>query len=124
MSAPTGHPDVAPAGDDAGPPAEDDRPKVYLDLPEVSSSSFRQRRPSRWWRIGFPIALVLLVAAVPLLVYLGGRIVRIRIDGTVEPFAAGLTRPAAIAVLDDGAVVVAEDTGRLLRISTARRTTP
>jgi len=56
--------------------------------------------------------------------YLGGRIVRIRIDGTAEPFAAGLTRPAAIAVLDDGAVVVAEDTGRLLRISTARRPTP
>jgi hypothetical protein len=49
--------------------------------------------------------------------YLGGRIVRIRPDGAVEAFAAGFTRPAAIAVLDDGAVVVAEDTGRLLRIS-------
>jgi hypothetical protein len=48
--------------------------------------------------------------------YLGGRIVRVRADGTVEPFAGGLTRPAAVAVLDDGAVIVAEDTGRLLRI--------
>jgi hypothetical protein len=48
--------------------------------------------------------------------YLGGRIVRVRRDGAVEPFAAGLTRPAALAVLADGAVVVAEDTGRLLRI--------
>jgi hypothetical protein len=53
--------------------------------------------------------------------YLGGRVVRIRIDGAVEPFAAGLTRPAAIAVLDDGAVVVAEDTGRLLRIAATPR---
>ena len=49
--------------------------------------------------------------------YLGGRVVRIRDDGTVQPFAVGLTRPAAITVLDDGAVVVAEDTGRLLRIA-------
>ncbi|HEY7140543.1 MAG TPA: hypothetical protein VIE44_10620 [Methylomirabilota bacterium] len=49
--------------------------------------------------------------------YLGGRIVRVRADGTVEPFAQGLTRPAALAVLTDGGVIVAEDTGRLLRIS-------
>jgi hypothetical protein len=54
--------------------------------------------------------------------YLGGRIVRIRADGAVEAFAAGFTRPAAIAVLADGAVVVAEDTGRLLRIAATPRT--
>ena len=47
---------------------------------------------------------------------LGGRIVRARGDGAVEPFAERLTRPAALAVLADGVVVVAEDTGRLLRI--------
>ena len=56
--------------------------------------------------------------------YLGGRIVRIRADGAVEAFAAGFTRPAAIAVLDDGAVVVAEDTGRLLRIFARPRVAP
>jgi outer membrane protein assembly factor BamB len=49
--------------------------------------------------------------------YLGGRIVRVRADGAVEPFAEGLTRPAALAVVGDGVVLVAEDTGRLLRIS-------
>jgi hypothetical protein len=49
--------------------------------------------------------------------YLGGRIVRVRGDGAVEPFAEGLTRPAALAVVGDGVVLVAEDTGRLLRIS-------
>jgi hypothetical protein len=48
--------------------------------------------------------------------YLGGRIVRVRGDGAVELFAEGLTRPAALAVAGDGAVIVAEDTGRLLRI--------
>ena len=48
--------------------------------------------------------------------YLGGRLVRVRGDGAVEPFAEGLTRPAALAVAGDGALLVAEDTGRLLRI--------
>jgi hypothetical protein len=48
--------------------------------------------------------------------YPGGRIVRVHADGIVEPFAEGLTRPAALAILDDRAVVVAEDTGRLIRI--------
>jgi hypothetical protein len=56
--------------------------------------------------------------------YMGGRIFRIRSDGTVERFVEGLTRPAAIAVLGDGAVVVAEDTGRLLRIAPPRRPAP
>ncbi len=56
--------------------------------------------------------------------YLGGRIFRIRADGAVERFVEGLIRPAALAVLGDGAVVVAEDTGRLLRIFPARRPTP
>lgn len=56
--------------------------------------------------------------------YLGGRIARIRADGAVEPFAEGLTRPAALAVLADGAVLVAEDTGRLLRIFAPPRVGP
>lgn len=56
--------------------------------------------------------------------YLGGKIVRVRADGTVERFVEGLIRPAALAVLGEGAVVVAEDTGRLLRIFPARRPAP
>jgi glucose/arabinose dehydrogenase len=51
---------------------------------------------------------------------LGGRIIRVRADGRAEPFAEGLTRPTALAVLGDGSLVVAEDTGRLLRIFTPR----
>lgn len=56
--------------------------------------------------------------------YLGGRIVRVRGDGAAEPFVEGLTRPAALAVLADGALVVAEDTGRLLRIFAEPRVAP
>ena len=56
--------------------------------------------------------------------YLGGRIARIHANGAVEPFAGGLTRPVALAVLADGALVVAEDTGRLLRIFAPPRVAP
>ena len=55
--------------------------------------------------------------------YLGGRIARVRADGAVEPFVEGLTRPVALAVLGE-AVIVAEDTGRLLRIAFPPVTTP
>lgn len=48
--------------------------------------------------------------------FLGGRIVRLRVDGAVESFAEGLTRPAAIALAEDGTVFVAEDPGRVLRL--------
>jgi hypothetical protein len=53
---------------------------------------------------------------------LGGRIIRVQADGRGETFAEGPTRPMALAVLSDGTVVVAEDTGRLLRILVPPRT--
>jgi hypothetical protein len=55
--------------------------------------------------------------------YLGGRIARVRTNGAVERFVEGLTRPVALAVLGE-AVIVAEDTGRLLRIVFPPGTTP
>jgi glucose/arabinose dehydrogenase len=51
---------------------------------------------------------------------LGGRVIRVQAGGRAEPFAEGLTRPTAVAVLGDGSLVVAEDTGRLLRIFAPR----
>lgn len=48
--------------------------------------------------------------------FLGGRIDRVLPDGTVQPFVQGLSRPAAVTVLPDGTVLVAEDTSRLLRL--------
>jgi hypothetical protein len=47
---------------------------------------------------------------------LGGRIFRVGPDGTVEPFVEGLVRPAALAVLPDGSLVVAQDTMRVVRL--------
>lgn len=51
--------------------------------------------------------------------FLGGRIVRILEDGTVQPFVEGLARPAAVVVLPDGTLFVAEDTSRVLRLTRA-----
>ncbi|MBI3458080.1 MAG: hypothetical protein HY002_20085 [Candidatus Rokubacteria bacterium] len=48
--------------------------------------------------------------------FLGGRIVRVGRDGTVHRFVEGLVRPAAVTILPDGTVLVAEDTNRLLRL--------
>jgi hypothetical protein len=47
---------------------------------------------------------------------MGGRIVRVLPDGAVEEFVQGLVRPTALAVLPDGSLIVAGDTGRLLRL--------
>jgi hypothetical protein len=94
MSAPTGHTDVAPADDGSqGALADEERPKVYLDLPEVSSSNFRHRRGSRWWRFGFPAVLLLLFAAVPVLVYAGAQVVLKTNDGRLVPGTADPNQP-------------------------------
>lgn len=50
--------------------------------------------------------------------YLGGRLVRVTRDGTVHRLIEGLARPAAVTVAA-GAIFVAEDTGRILRIRAA-----
>jgi hypothetical protein len=55
--------------------------------------------------------------------YLGGRIARVRASGAVEPFVEGLIRPVALAALGE-AVIVAEDTGRLLLIVPPPRAAP
>jgi hypothetical protein len=89
VSAPTGHPDLAPSGADP----DDDQPKVYLDLPEVSTSHFRHRRASRWWRYGFPAALAVLIAAVPVLVYAGAQVVLKSNDGRLIPATADPSSP-------------------------------
>jgi hypothetical protein len=89
VSAPTGHPDLAPSGADP----ERDQPKVYLDLPDVSSSHFRRRRASRWWRYGFPVVLVLLIAAVPVLIYAGTQVVLKSNDGRLIPGTADPSSP-------------------------------
>ncbi len=46
----------------------------------------------------------------------GGRIVRVGPDGATHPFVEGLTRPMALVALADGSLVVAEDSGQILRL--------
>lgn len=48
--------------------------------------------------------------------HFGGRIVRVDPDGTARPFVEGLTRPMALVTLPDGSLVVAEDSGQVLRL--------
>jgi len=93
VSAPTGHADVAPAPEGSSSDRDAEGPKVYLDLPEVSSSTFRHTRPSRWWRYGFPAVLVLLVAAVPVLLYAGVQVVLKSNDGRLIPSTTDASSP-------------------------------
>ena len=90
VSAPTGASGRRP------PTMPDDRepPKVYLDLPEVSTHPVPPPAPpSRWWRYGFPAVLVLLFAAVPVLVYAGAQVVLNSNDGRLIPATADPSSP-------------------------------
>ena len=48
---------------------------AFLDLDEPAKPSVAPRSSSRWWRLGFPAALVVLVLAVPPLVWAGVQVV-------------------------------------------------
>ena len=51
------------------------------------------RRPhQRWWRVGFPILLVALIVAIPVLVWFGGRVV---LDSNEGRIVGSITDPAA-----------------------------
>jgi LytR cell envelope-related transcriptional attenuator len=116
VSAPTGHPEIVPAG----PEVDGDQPKVYLDLPEVSTSHFRHRRPSRWWRYGFPAVLVLLIAAVPVLVFAGAQVVLKSNDGRLVPATADPKSPgwqATVPPTQTMALATLNDSGTLSSVA-------
>jgi hypothetical protein len=65
-----------------------------LSEPAGEPSRRPPRRRSRWWRIGYPVALVVLVLAIPVLVYAGLRVILDSTDGQLvrrvtDPSAAG-----------------------------------
>jgi hypothetical protein len=97
----------------------DQRPEVRLDLPEVPRPP-RRRRTSPWWRYGFPIALVLLVIAVPVLMWTGVQVVLKSNDGrliaaTADPSSPGweASIPATPAML----VATVSDSGELSSVA-------
>jgi hypothetical protein len=88
--------DQADATDTRPDTAPSDAPKVYLDLPDLPSQRSKApapRRRSRWWRYGFPSLLVVLVLAVPALVYAGVQVVLATHDGRLIAATASAGSP-------------------------------
>ena len=119
-------PTVGPAGDDVGP--------VTTQPAEQPA----RRRRSLWWRVGYPVALVLLVLAIPALVWAGMKVILASTDGQLvtrvtDPTAPGYEAlveptPTALVVsvdangkLDNGAVLArtSDGSGGLLSIPSA-----
>ena len=71
MTTETPHSRTAPDGGDL-----DDLQALVAEQPTP-----RRPRRSRWWRIGYPVALVLLVLAIPALVFAGLRVILDSTDG-------------------------------------------
>lgn len=74
-------------------------------LDELSALVAEQhsRRPPRrslWWRLGYPVALVLLVLAIPALVFLGLRVILDSTDGQLVRRVTDPTAPGYEAVLE------------------------
>jgi hypothetical protein len=82
------------AGESAGQPAADPVASGELDADGARSHHTPAHlRPHRWWwRVGFPIALVLLMVAIPTLVWVGSRVVLGSSDGKI---VKTITDPAA-----------------------------
>lgn len=75
--------------------------------PEAETESARARhtpahlRPHRWWwRVGFPIALVLLMIAIPTLVWIGSRVVLGSSDGKIVKSITDPSAPGWEATVD------------------------
>jgi len=102
MTAPT---EEAPSPSTENPPAAATSGAFldFLDLDAagaVTSTPSKGRKRSTWWRIGFPISLVLLFLAIPALVYIGfhvvldsnhGRLISSASDPTLPGWEAAVT---------------------------------
>lgn len=93
------------ATESAATDSKPEPPAVFLELPEIPPRP--QRRPSRWWRYGFPAALVILVVLVPILILAGlhallvsnhGRLI-VTTTNPAEPGWEAAVEPTPTAVL-------------------------
>ena len=91
----------------AGDPGDLDELTVLV----AEQQSPRRPRRSRWWRIGYPIALVLLVLAIPALVFAGLRVILDSTDGQLVRRVDDPNDPGyeAVVVKTPTDVVVAVD---------------
>jgi hypothetical protein len=78
---------------------------VYLELPDLPLKP-RHRRTSAWWRYGFPLALVLLVVAVPVLIWAGTQVVLQSNDGRLIPGATNASSPGWEAAVPPTSVMM------------------
>jgi hypothetical protein len=76
-----------------------DGPSTPLDVPPRRRGP-RRRASSPWWRFGFPLALVALVAAIPVLVWLGAKVVLDSNDGRLVSRVTDPTAPGWEAVVE------------------------
>jgi hypothetical protein len=117
---------TAPTDVPAGPPTEESHPSTAeqddparpteadpgAGAPPKRHAPAHRRPHQRWWRVGFPVLLVVLVVAIPVLVWIGGRVVLDSNEGRIvrsisDPAAAGWeatvdpTPVMALAVVDE-----------------------
>jgi hypothetical protein len=78
---------------------------LLLDLGEPRASATGADR-SRWWRIGFPVALVLLIACVPVLVYAGVHVVLQSNNGRLIAASTDPAQPGWEAAIEPTPVAV------------------
>ena len=97
---------------------------VFLDLPDIPK---RPARRSVWWRWGFPTSLVLLVVAVPVLIYAGLHVVLASNHGrpilsSKDPAEPGWE--AAVEPTPTALMATLSDTGDLSSVSLLALTGP
>ena len=130
MTAPTdqANPVPDPAADPAPTAAVGAaRPPVYLDLPEVASTPTRRRRRSGWWRYGFPVALVVLLVAVPVLIYAGVQVVLKTNDGRLIAGTTNADAPGWVATVPPTSTMMVagvNDSGTLSTVDLLALTSP
>ena len=126
MTAPTGQapPGVTPAGQPGAAPAA---PEVYLDLPDGPPAGGRSRRRSPWWRYGFPTLLVVLLVAVPVLIYAGVQVVLKTNDGRLIAGTANADAPGWVATVPPTSTMMlagVNDAGALSTVDLLALTSP
>jgi len=91
MTTATSPPSDAPGTDERTAPSE---------TPDRTEAAPRRRVRSRWWRFGYPFALVVLLAAIPALVWVGLQVILDSTDGQLVRRVTDPALPGYEAVLE------------------------